>query len=99
MFLFSCHRAPGDEEAQGENLITTNGNRQERVTGEGLPEVWGGTGLGAVSRFGVQQTCLLSARRGLSRTSVMLALHPYQGSLYLLTVAALWTATASSRRP
>lgn len=59
------------------------------MPGEGLPEVWGGTGLGAVSCFGVQQTCLLGAKRGLSRTSVMLALHRYQGSLYLLTVAAL----------
>lgn len=58
MYLSSCHRAPGDEEAQVENLITTNGNRQERVPGEGLPEVRGGTRLGAVSRFGVQQTCL-----------------------------------------
>lgn len=59
------------------------------MPGEGLPEVWGGTGLGAVSRFVAQQTCLLGASRGLSRTSVMLALHPYQESLYLLTVAAL----------
>lgn len=25
----SCHRAPGDEEAQVENLITTNGNRHK----------------------------------------------------------------------